>query len=251
MQKLLMANWKMNGAQGQAATLFGALAQLDAADVKLVVMPPAPYLAMAQTMLHNTEISWGAQTFRAEPQGAYTGDISASMLLDFDCQYVLVGHSERRQYWAETNAQIAAQAVAACSAGLVPVICVGETLTVRQADQHLAVLTHQISEICKVLLAEFTEKLPRCIWAYEPIWAIGTGQSATPVQVAEVHDKIHEVLLHTSLEFSNQCRIIYGGSVNARNICDLMSQNHVDGALVGGASLDIEQFSKMVDLCKV
>lgn len=233
---LVIGNWKMNGSQAaNAALLAGLHARALHPQVELAVCPPFPYLAQAAAALQSTGITVGAQDVSVHSNGAYTGEVSAAMLADIGCQWILCGHSERRQHHAETDAVVAHKAQAALGAGLVPVVCIGETLAQRDAGQTLGVVAQQLAP----LLALGSEALGGMVFAYEPVWAIGTGRSASPGQAQEVHAAIRASLAAAG---AAQVRILYGGSVTGANAAGLFAMPDVDGALVGGASLVAEEF---------
>lgn len=201
--------------------------------VELAVFPPFVYLPLVSIAVADSAIAFGAQTLSEYQQGAYTGEVSASMLVEMGCQYVLVGHSERRTLFAESNEQVANKYAAAQQAGLTPVLCVGETLEEREAGQTLAIISQQLQAV-----TDLDVDLAGSVIAYEPVWAIGTGLTATPQQAQEVHAYIRQQLG----AIGQQVRILYGGSVKADNAASLFSEPDIDGALVGGASLDAGQF---------
>ncbi|MCC6870319.1 MAG: triose-phosphate isomerase [Burkholderiales bacterium] len=235
--KLVVGNWKMNGGgAANAVLLAGVVAGWQArADREVVVCVPFPYLAQARDALAATPIAWGAQDVSGHAAGAHTGQVSAGMLAEFGCRYVLVGHSERRQECGETDAVVAAKAVAARREGLIPVVCVGETLAERDAGQWQAVVTRQVDAVVQRLGADSA----RAVLAYEPVWAIGTGRTATPQQAQEVHAHLRALLCSAG---GPEVPMLYGGSVKAANAGALFAQADVDGALVGGASLDAAEF---------
>lgn len=236
--RLVMGNWKMHGSvQTNAALLDAIKAGLAATPAvgELALCVPYPYLAQAQSALASSVVSWGAQDVSAHAQGAYTGEVSAAMLVDFACRWVLCGHSERRALHNESSAQVATKAIAALAAGLTPVVCVGETLSDRDAGEVESVILDQLDPI----LALGAESLARLVIAYEPVWAIGTGRTATPEQAQAVHAFIRRELAGAG---AGQVRILYGGSVKAANAASLFAQPDIDGALVGGASLVAAEF---------
>ncbi|MBV6273922.1 triose-phosphate isomerase [Alcaligenaceae bacterium CGII-47] len=236
--RLVMGNWKMHGSLQTNAVLLDAIkAGLATSPVvgELALCVPYPYLAQAQSALAGSAVSWGAQDVSASAQGAYTGEVSAAMLKDFGCTWVLCGHSERRALHNESSAQVATKAIAALAVGLTPVVCVGETLADRDADDVECVIADQLDPI----LALGAESLSRLIIAYEPVWAIGTGRTATPEQAQAVHAFIRRELAG---EGAGEVRILYGGSVKAANAASLFAQPDIDGALVGGASLVADEF---------
>jgi triosephosphate isomerase len=236
----LAGNWKMHGSLAQNAELLAALrAGLDEEGVEVVVCPPFPYLAQATDVLAGCDISIAAQDVSERGQGAYTGDVSAAMLSDLGCRYVLVGHSERRTLHGETDAVVAAKFSAAQAVGLLPILCVGETLEEREAGRAQEVVRHQLSAVIKVCGANALTKM---VLAYEPVWAIGTGRSATAGQAAEVHSWLRAAIAEESAEVAAGVRIVYGGSVKAANAAELFAMQDIDGALVGGASLVASEF---------
>lgn len=231
--RLTVGNWKMNGGLAANAERFAALAA-GAAGLggrRLGVAVPFPYLAQARDALAGTAIRWGAQDVSAHASGAYTGEVAASMLAEFGCAWALAGHSERRQYHGETDAVVAAKAKAALGAGLVPIVCVGETLAERDGGVTEAVVSRQLDAVRRELGAD----LARIVLAYEPVWAIGTGRSATPEQAQQVHAALRSRLAAAG---AADVPILYGGSVKASNAAALAAMPDVDGSLVGGASLD-------------
>ena len=240
---LVVANWKMNGDFASNETLFTALRSgLDSSFSKaidIVVCPPFPYLGHATAWMTDTVIRLGAQNVASTRNGAYTGEVSASMLSDVGCSWVIVGHSERRSLYAETNEAVASKAKAALAAQLSVIICVGETLAENEAGLTEQVLASQIEAVIGVVA---TAPPPMCVIAYEPVWAIGTGRSASPEQAQSVHRFIRGCLLANGVSHASEIRILYGGSVKPSNILALMSMTDVDGALVGGASLIADDF---------
>lgn len=240
-KRLVMGNWKMNGSlAGNATLLAGLRASTPSPDnCDVAVCPPFPYLAQAVDALRDTTITVGAQNLSQHGEGAYTGEVSGSMLADVGCVWVLVGHSERRTYHAETDQLVAHKAAAALQAGLTPVVCIGETLAEQEAGQTLGVVARQLAPI----LAMGTDAVSKMVIAYEPVWAIGTGRTATPEQAQEVHAAIRASLASVGAE---DVRILYGGSVNASNAKQLFSMEDIDGALVGGASLKADEFLRIV-----
>ena len=235
--KLVVGNWKMNGGLASNAALLVALLAgwkpRDDRDVAVCV--PFPYLGPARDALSGSPWSWGAQDVSRHAEGAFTGDVAAGMLAEFGCRYVLVGHSERRQLHGESDAEVGAKAVAALAAGLTPIACVGETLAERDAGQWQAVVGRQFAAVAAAL----GTNLPLVVLAYEPVWAIGTGRTASPAQAQEVHAFLRERLRQAGAE---GVRLLYGGSVKAGNARELFAMPDVDGGLVGGASLVATEF---------
>ena len=203
------------------------------------VCVPFPYLAQAQSVLTGTAIAWGAQNLSEKAQGAYTGEVSASMLQDFACRYVLVGHSERRAIYGESDALVAEKFAAALAAGLHPVLCVGETLEQREAGQTVEVVATQVDAVLKrVGVAAFSD----AVVAYEPVWAIGTGRTATSAQAQEVHAAIRAQIARSDANVAEGLQILYGGSVKPSNAVELFGMPDIDGGLIGGASLVAADF---------
>jgi triosephosphate isomerase len=240
---LVAGNWKMHGSRAENTALLDAmLSQLDASRVDVLVCPPFAYLAEIATKLQGKAIAVGAQSVCAEAVGAFTGEVSASMLKDVGCRYVLVGHSERRSLYSEDSALVARKFVAAQSQGLVPVLCVGETLQQREAGQTFAVIREQLDA---VISAAGIGAFAQSVVAYEPVWAIGTGLTATPEQAQEVHAFIRQSLAAHNAGVAAGLRIVYGGSVKGSNAAELFAKADVDGGLVGGASLKADEFLKI------
>ena len=239
-KRLVIGNWKMNGNQAVNATLLDCLCAGApvAGDCELVVCVPFPYVGQANASLQRSGISWGAQDVSQHEHGAYTGEVSASMLRDFGSTWVLVGHSERRTLHGESDQLVADKAAAALKAGLTPVVCVGETLAEQEAGQTSSVIERQL----KPILALGEQSLAKMVVAYEPVWAIGTGLSASPEQAQDVHAFIRSCLTAAK---APDVRILYGGSVKASNATELFAMPDIDGALVGGASLVAEEFLRI------
>ena len=238
---LVAGNWKMNGSTvGNAELLSGVLAGVpDSPSVELLVCPPFPYLAAAATQLDGSRIMLGAQTVSEYGSGAYTGEVSGSMLKDMGCSHVIVGHSERRALFGETSALVAAKFAAAQAHGLIPVLCVGETREQREAGATEAVIDEQLDA---VLEASGAAALANAVVAYEPVWAIGTGLTASPEQAQEVHGHIRARVEGHDKQVAAGLRILYGGSVKGENAAGLFSQADIDGGLIGGASLKAKDF---------
>jgi triosephosphate isomerase (TIM) len=236
-KKLVIGNWKMHGSRPANAELLAALlaARPFAADVGVCV--PAIYLSETAAALAGSDIRWGAQDVSAHPQGAYTGELSAAMLAECGCRYTLVGHSERRAMHAENDELVAAKAQAALARGVTPVVCVGETLAERDTGQTESVVKRQLSAVIHTLAHCAAEM----VVAYEPVWAIGTGRTATPEQAQAVH-AVLRAQLQAATGRAAQMRILYGGSVKPDNAAALFSQPDIDGGLIGGASLKAADF---------
>ncbi len=225
---------------GNAGLVAGLLAGAPAsANVELLVCPPFPYLAQVAGLLEGSAIGLGAQTVSEHAHGAYTGEVSADMLVDIGCDYVIVGHSERRALYAESNADVAAKFSAALDSGLKPILCVGETLEQRENGETEAVVKAQLEAVLDTVgIAGFTT----AVVAYEPVWAIGTGLTASPEQAQEVHGTIRELLASRDAEIAAALLILYGGSVKGDNAQGLFAMPDIDGGLIGGASLKAEDF---------
>ncbi len=243
---LIAGNWKMYKTPKEAAE---TARELDlrvgsVADVDIMIAPTYTALAAVSAVIYQGPVALGAQNLFWEPEGAYTGEISASMLKAVGCTYCIIGHSERRQYFAETDQTVNKKMRAAIEAGLIPVFCVGETEKEREAKQTFSILDKQVQKGLEGLVSEDLDTL---IIAYEPVWAIGTGKTATDDQAQEVHQFIRSLIeKNFGNALSASIRILYGGSVKPGNIADLMDMPDIDGALVGGASLDSESFSQIV-----
>lgn len=286
---LIAGNWKMQGSLASIKALAEGIKAgvVDIDQVEWAVFPPAVYLALVESLLANTKVAWGGQNVSDQPEGAYTGEISASMLNDFHCKYVLVGHSERRHLYGEDNAIVAAKFVAAVEAGLTPILCVGETLAQREADETRAVVEAQVGVVLDLISQEKpasqdgliskdvvrggsegrtgvyksanedSERISNeagrfyCqpIIAYEPVWAIGTGKSATPDQAQDVHAHIRQYCATRDEALAKNLRILYGGSLKPENADALFAMPDIDGGLIGGASLKADSFLKIGELC--
>ncbi len=242
---LVVGNWKMHGSLAANAKLLSALAQgwTSAKTVDCAVCVPFPYLYQAQGLLGASDIAWGAQNLNAEAQGAFTGEVSGPMLRDFGCRFVIVGHSERRQLYGETSELVAAKFSVALSHGLIPILCVGESLAQRESGQTEEVVGGQLDAVLK---AAGARELSKGVLAYEPVWAIGTGKTATPEQAQSVHRFLRERVASADREAAGGLRMLYGGSVKASNAESLFGQQDIDGALVGGASL---QADELLSIC--
>lgn len=239
---LIAGNWKMNTDHASAVALAEGVAQ-GAGDVEnadLLVCPPAIYLESVAKALDSSPVALGAQNMYAEPNGAFTGETSAAMLTDVGAEFVILGHSERRNVMGETDAMVNKKTLAALEAGLIPIVCVGELLEQREAGKTADVIATQFAGSLAGLSGEQVLKI---VVAYEPVWAIGTGKVATPEQAEEVHADLRRLLSESyNGEIAEKVRILYGGSVKPDNAAELMSQPNVDGALVGGASLKTDDF---------
>ena len=243
---LFAGNWKMHAARGETTALIAGIKEAAAAarDRDVVVAPPFTALETAARALAGTTIGLAGQNLHTEPKGAFTGEIAGEMLKDVGCGFVIIGHSERRQYSNESNEMVCQKIAAALRADLRAIVCIGETLREREGDNTLPVIERQVREGLAGLSREVVRGLTI---AYEPVWAIGTGQTATPEQAEEVHAAIRALLREFAGDNgADAVRILYGGSVKADNIDALMAQPNIDGALVGGASLDAAAFSRII-----
>lgn len=243
-QKYVMGNWKMHGHISMVSSLLTDLCTLlpKTEQAQVVVFPPAIFMPMAQQLLQASNLAWGAQNIYRCDTGAFTGELSASMFCEYGCRYALVGHSERRHGFHEDEKFVADKFHLAKEHGMIPVLCVGETLDARESGITEAVLTQQLSEI----LVRDEHAFENSIIAYEPVWAIGTGKTATPEQAQEVHAFIRDFLAKYNSRTAEKTSILYGGSVNEKNAKSLFSMPDIDGGLVGGASLHALQFVEIV-----
>jgi triosephosphate isomerase len=230
--RLVAGNWKMHGSRASIAALLDALVEGSPASACAVCVP-FPYLAQVAERLRGTRIAWGAQNVSEHAQGAYTGEVSAAMLAEFGCRYAIVGHSERRQLYCETDAQVAAKFAAARAAGVTPILCVGETLAQREAGETEQVVERQVRAVLE------KSSLEKAVIAYEPVWAIGTGRNATPEQAQAVHAFLRR-------HVGGETPILYGGSVKPQNVKEIFAMPDVDGGLIGGASLVAKDFLDIV-----
>ena len=237
-RKLVLGNWKMNGSRVANADLIAALRNAGPWVCEVAVCAPYPYLADVALSLQGADIGWGAQDCSAHESGAFTGEVSAAMLAEFGCRYVIVGHSERRALHAESDQLVADKAKTALAHRLTPVVCVGETLAEREAGSTEAVVKRQLSAVIHTL----AHCISQVVVAYEPVWAIGTGRTASPAQAQAVHALLR-AQLHAATEHSAGMKILYGGSVKADNAAELFAQPDIDGGLIGGASLKAADFA--------
>jgi len=241
-KKRIFGNWKMNGSLAANAALLDLLKQGPGhAGCEIAVCAPTPYLAQLQSLLSGSAVAIGAQDLSVHASGAFTGEVSGAMLREFGVRYVLVGHSERRQYHAETDEMVARKAQAALVRGITPVVCVGETLAQREAGETEAVVRRQLAAVVQ----RNGHCLSEIVLAYEPVWAIGTGLTATPAQAQAVHAVLRAQLLAATTAAA-RVPILYGGSMNAANAAELLTQADIDGGLVGGASLKAADFLAIV-----
>ena len=242
----IAGNWKMYKTVQEAVLYAKELRSIvkDVSDVEMVVAPPFTAIAAVAEALRNTNVGVAAQNLHWEREGAFTGEMSAGMIAEAGAEYAIIGHSERRRLFGETDATVVLKVVAAMEAGLTPIVCVGETLDERERNETFAVLDRQIKDGLNRLTAE---QIAELVVAYEPVWAIGTGRNATPAQAQDAHAHIRQRLRQWfGGEAAERCRILYGGSVKPGNIAEIAAQPDVDGALVGGASLDPRSFFDIV-----
>lgn len=245
-RSLVVANWKMNGSETVNQVLLeGLLPQLQDIRAEVVVCPPFVYLCQVDELLDNSDVTLGAQNCALEVSGAFTGEVSATMLRDVGVSYVIVGHSERRALFGESDQLVAAKLAAVKAEHLTPILCVGETFEEREANRVFEVIARQLQAVVSMLGADGFKNI---VVAYEPVWAIGTGLTASPEQAEEVHGMIREFVKDVSGSVTaDSLTILYGGSVNPSNAAVLFAQQNIDGALVGGASLKADDFA---NICK-
>jgi triosephosphate isomerase len=238
---LVAGNWKMNGDSARNTELVsGIVAGAPVSDnVKLLICPPFPYLAAAAAQVEGSSVALGAQTVSEHESGAFTGEVAPAMLRDIGCEYVIVGHSERRSLYGETSFAVAAKFKAALDANLKPILCVGETLEQRESGATESVVEVQLGAVIdKVGIAGFKS----AVVAYEPVWAIGTGMTASPEQAQDVHKHIRGVMARHDAEVAESTQILYGGSMKGENAAGLLAMDDIDGGLIGGASLKAADF---------
>ena len=241
-KKLIAGNWKMNGGLAANEALAKALlGGLSVPACNVAVCAPAPYLAQLQVLLANSAIALGAQDVSAHESGAYTGEVSVAMLKEFGVRYAIVGHSERRQYHGETDAAVAAKAQRALAGGITPIVCVGETLAEREAGKTDEVVKRQLAAV----IHANGHCISEIVVAYEPVWAIGTGKTASPEQAQQVH-AVLRAQLRAASDHADRIAILYGGSMNAANAAQLLAQPDIDGGLIGGASLKAPDFLTII-----
>lgn len=246
-KKLVVGNWKMHGnllENKQLLELVIANVSSMHEKAQFAVCVPFPYLPSIQAMLQNTSISWGAQNLSQFDKGAYTGEVSSGMLNDFACDFVIVGHSERRALYGETNEVVAEKCAAAERAGIIPILCVGETYEQRETGITERIIKAQLDAIIKSIGIDFFNK---AVIAYEPVWAIGTGKTASPQQAQDVHAFIRKIIANQNRTVAEELLILYGGSVKASNAQELFMMPDIDGGLIGGASLVADDF---VAICR-
>ncbi|MBI5612758.1 MAG: triose-phosphate isomerase [Gammaproteobacteria bacterium] len=238
---MVAGNWKMNGTRAEAGALTRAVAQgVDAAkQTEVLLCPPFILIPLVADLLQGGKIAWGGQDLNVHAAGAHTGEVSGPMLRDFGCRYVIVGHSERRALYGESDQLVALKFKAAQGAGLIPILCVGETLAEREANQTEKVVARQLDAVTNLV---GIGALANSVLAYEPVWAIGTGKTATPQQAQDVHRFIRTKLAALDNGIAAGLRILYGGSVKGGNAAELFGQADIDGGLIGGASLNADEF---------
>ena len=236
---LIAGNWKMNGNLQSVAELVEGIKVGEAGSAELAIFPPAVFLMKVGGMLADSDIALGAQNVCDQEAGAFTGEVSAAMLKECGCRYALAGHSERRSLYLETDQLVAARCAMALASGIIPILCVGETLQQREQGITEDVVARQIDAVIEI---SGIDSFARAIIAYEPVWAIGTGKVATPDQAQEVHAFIRGKLAQLDAGIAGQVRILYGGSMNPSNAAELLSQADIDGGLIGGASLKADDF---------
>ena len=241
-RKLVVGNWKMHGSHAANAELLQGILAGGPTNADLAVCVPFPYLSEVAVTLANSAVAWGAQDVSAYEQGAYTGEVSATMLREFGCRYAIVGHSERRAYHGESDQAVADKAKAALGKGITPIVCVGETLAQREAGETEAVVKRQLSAVIHTL----GHCVGEMVVAYEPVWAIGTGKVATPEQAQAVHALLR-AQLRAATPQADTMKILYGGSMKPDNAATLLAQPDIDGGLIGGASLKAADF---VAICR-
>lgn len=247
-QPIVAGNWKMNGDRAQSSKLVNDIKNaLDTPiQAQVVLCPPHILIPLVHEQIQGTNISLGGQNLDVHDEGAFTGEVSGPMLVDFGCNYCIVGHSERRAYYADTNELVAEKFAVAQKHGLIPILCVGETLEQREKGMTEPVVDAQLDAVLgRVSISGFKQ----AVIAYEPVWAIGTGKTATPEQAQQVHAHIREKLAALDAEVASNVRILYGGSVKADNAASLFSKADIDGGLIGGASLEATQFVKICQSC--
>ena len=237
-RKLVVGNWKMNGSRAANADLLAGLKAAGPWEAGVAVCAPFPYLGEVGAILEGGAMAWGGQDCSSHESGAYTGEVSAAMLAEFGCRYVIVGHSERRALHAESDQLVADKAKAALAHRLVPIVCVGETLAEREAGQTESVVRRQLAAVVQTL----GDAISQVVVAYEPVWAIGTGKTASPAQAQDVHAVLRAQLQQATAQ-AQSMQILYGGSVKADNAAELFAQPDIDGGLIGGASLKVGDFT--------
>ena len=246
MRKTIVAgNWKMNASKESVNSLInGILSGMNEVSSDVIVCAPFPYLSQVESLINGSNLMLGAQNLNVNSGGAFTGEVSADMIMDFGAQHVIVGHSERRSLYGETSAVVAEKTKAAIDAGLIPLLCIGESLEERESGNTETVVAEQLNAVISLLGIDAFDGV---IIAYEPVWAIGTGLTATPEQAQSVHLFIRNLLAVNSKSIAQKTPILYGGSMNAGNASDLISCADIDGGLIGGAALKADDF---LQICK-
>ena len=246
MRKTIVAgNWKMNASKESVNVLVkGILSGISSVGSEVIVCAPFPYLSQVGSLIDGSSLLLGAQNLNASPKGAFTGEVSADMIKDFGAGHVIVGHSERRSFYGESNDVVAEKTKAAIDAGLTAILCVGESLEEREADKTEAVIAEQLNAVISLVGVGAFDGI---VIAYEPVWAIGTGLTATPEQAQLVHHFIRNLLANSNDKIAQKTQIVYGGSMNASNASDLISCPDIDGGLIGGAALKADDF---LQICK-
>ncbi|TYL47092.1 triose-phosphate isomerase [Marinomonas sp. IMCC 4694] len=242
-QKIVAGNWKMNGSSESIVSLISGLLEIESSSAEVVIAPSFPYFSKVNDLIQGSALVLAAQNVSEKTSGAYTGEVSTSMLSDFGVKYVLIGHSERRSLYGETDQLVASKVKAVLASGLAPMLCIGETLSEREAGKTIEVCERQLRAVIDEIGIALFEQV---VIAYEPVWAIGTGLSASADQAQEVHRSIRAYLAALSESVSQKVQILYGGSVKASSSSALFQMPDVDGALVGGASLDAKEFIAIV-----
>ena len=242
----MAGNWKMNASKESVNKLvMGILSGMSNVSSEVVICAPFPYLSQVEALITHSQVRLGAQNLNTNMSGAFTGEVSADMIKDFGAQHVIVGHSERRSFYGETNTIVAEKVKAALDSGLIPLFCVGETLEQREAGETESVVAAQINTVADLV---GIDAFLNIVVAYEPVWAIGTGVTASPEQAQEVHAFIRQLLANNNYDVAQQAPILYGGSMNAANAKELIACADIDGGLIGGASLKPEDF---LQICRV
>ena len=242
----MAGNWKMNASKESVNKLvMGILSGMSNVSSEVVICAPFPYLSQVEALITHSQVRLGAQNLNTNISGAFTGEVSADMIKDFGAQHVIVGHSERRSFYGETNTIVAEKVKAALDSGLIPLFCVGETLEQREARETESVVAAQINTVVDLV---GIDAFLNIVVAYEPVWAIGTGVTASPEQAQEVHAFIRQLLANNNYDVAQQTPILYGGSMNAANAKELIACADIDGGLIGGASLKPEDF---LQICRV
>jgi triosephosphate isomerase len=240
-QPLVIGNWKMNGSRRSIKTLIEEILKglRGKEKAEIGVCPPFVYLQLVRSLLRNTPIVWGAQDVSHKESGAFTGEVAISMIADFRCKYVLVGHSERRHIYGETDGIVAKKFAQVQSANITPILCIGELLEERESNQTENVLKRQLDAVIDL---QNIESFKNSVIAYEPVWAIGTGKTATPLQAQEVHQFVRNYLAERNEQVAKNVQILYGGSVKGSNAAELFAMPDIDGGLIGGAALKADEF---------